>query len=322
MLQKTADELKWNINISNERKYWYENIINIFVKIPKICPNCSKHNVNEKDNNTLNNPILFKCSKCGKVIYLRNNSFFGLFPRTPASLIDYIIKRWLLEENNATKIYNKIVNNTTIHISDDQTIRNILLKLRHIIAHFLRDKYEIEDFTKENNNQKIAIDESCFTHIENKQVWVIGLINTVSKEFRLIPTFKRDSIALKEIIHKYVKRGNYIISDGWQGYSWISEPNSGYYHITHVHGHGQFGYGDESTSHIEQLWSVLKELFRRIYVTIPCLYFTLFLKEIEWRYLISNKTDEAKINELVALFDYVSSTTNFNLYDLDSFNLS
>ena len=39
MLQKTADELKWNINISNERKYWYENIINIFIKIPKICPN-------------------------------------------------------------------------------------------------------------------------------------------------------------------------------------------------------------------------------------------------------------------------------------------
>ena len=57
-------------------------------------------------------------------------------------------------------------------------------------------------------------------------------------------------------------------------------------------------------------------------MTIPCVYFTLFLKEIEWRYLISNKTDEAKINKLVALFDYVSSTTNFNLYDLDSFNLS
>ena len=59
-----------------------------------------------------------------------------------------------------------------------------------------------------------------------------------------------------------------------------------YYHITHVHRNGQFGYGDKSTSHIEQLWSVLKELFRRVYVTIPCLYFTLFLKEIEWRYLI------------------------------------
>ena len=63
---------------------------------------------------------------------------------------------------------------------------------------------------------------SCFTNIENKQVLVIGLINTETKEFGLIPTFKRDSIKLKEIIHKYIKRGNTIKCDGWQGYSWIN----------------------------------------------------------------------------------------------------
>ena len=131
----------------------------------------------------LNNPIIFKFSKCGKVVYLRNNNFFGFFSRTLESLIHYIIKKLLIEENNAIKIFNKIVNNTTnIYISDDQTIRNILLKLRFIIAHFLRDKYELEDFPKENNNQKIAIDESYLTHIENKQVWAIGLINTETKE--------------------------------------------------------------------------------------------------------------------------------------------
>ena len=91
---------------------------------------------------------------------------------------------------------------------------------------------------------------SCFTNIENKQVLVIGLINTETKEFGLIPTFKRDSIKLKEIIHKYIKRGNTIINDGWQRYSWINKQNSGYIHITHVHVHVQFGYCDESTSHI------------------------------------------------------------------------
>ena len=34
--------------------------------------------------------------------------------------------------------------------------------------------------------------------------------------------------------------------------------NSGYIHIVHNHGHGQFGYGDESTSHIENLWAFFK----------------------------------------------------------------
>ena len=116
MLYKAWDEVKWNINICNERKYWYENLLNKFIKTSEICLNCSKHNINEKDNNMLNNPIIFKFSKCGKVVYLRNNNFFGFFSRTLESLIHYIIKRLLIEENNAIKIFNKIVNNTTIYI--------------------------------------------------------------------------------------------------------------------------------------------------------------------------------------------------------------
>ena len=66
---------------------------------------------------------------------------------------------------------------------------------------------------------------------------------------------------------------------------------------------------------------VLKTLFRRIYVTIPSENFTLFLREIEFRYLITNKNDNEKLKELLEVFDYINSTVNFNLYDLDSLNL-
>ena len=104
-------------------------------------------------------------------------------------------------------------------------------------------------------------------------------------------------------------------------YRWLNEPNSGYMHITHVHSHANFWYGDESTSHIEQLWSVLKTLFRRIYVTVPSENFNIFLREIEFRYLITNKNDNDKLKELLEIFDYVNSTVNFKLYDLDSLNL-
>ena len=55
----------------------------------------------------------------------------------------------------------------------------------------------MEVFAEENKNQKIEIDESYFSHIDNKQIWVIGLINTQTKEFRLIPSFKRDSAKKK-----------------------------------------------------------------------------------------------------------------------------
>ena len=79
----------------------------------------------------------------------------------------------------------------------------------------------MEVFAEENKNQKIEIDESYFSHIDNKQIWVIGLINTQTKEFRLIPSFKRDSATIKKIVEKFIKRGNIIITDSWAAYDWI-----------------------------------------------------------------------------------------------------
>ena len=96
---------------------------------------------------------------------------------------------------------------------------------------------------------------------------------------------------------------------------------SGYTHIVYNHGQGQFGFGNLSTSHIEQLWSVLKGLFKSIYISIPCEYFNLFLREIKWRYTISKKNDLQKITDLCEIFDYISNTTNFNLYELNSFDV-
>ena len=90
-------------------------------------------------------------------------------------------------------------------------------------------------------------------------------------------------------------------------------------HITHNHSLHQFGYGAISTAHIEQLWSILKGLFKKIYVTIPSDYFELFLHEIEWRVILSIKsdTDAEKMNSFAQLLDYISNTTNFILYELD-----
>ena len=88
-------------------------------------------------------------------------------------------------------------------------------------------------------------------------------------------------------------------------------------HITHNHSLHQFGYGAISTAHIEQLWSILKGLFKKIYVIIPSDYFELFLHEIEWRVILSIKRDAEKMNSFAQLLDYISNTANFNLYELD-----
>lgn len=147
------------------------------------------------------------------------------------------------------------------------------------------------------------------------------MLDTNTKEFRLVPTFSRESNTLKDIVLRYIRPGNTLITDAWSGYNWISQPNSGFHHITHNHRYGQFGYADESTSHIKQLQSSLKWFFKRIYVSITGEHFILFLREIEWKITLSLKNDEEKIKELLEIFVYIGNTANFILYDIDSFNV-
>ena len=64
------------------------------------------------------------------IIYLRNDTFYSLFPRTPVYIIHNIIKMNILKQKNANQIFKNLINNSAIHINDEQTIRNVLIKLR------------------------------------------------------------------------------------------------------------------------------------------------------------------------------------------------
>ncbi len=50
------------------------------------------------------------------------------------------------------------------------------------------------------------------------------------------------------------------------GYNWLDSNQSGYIHRKHIHDSHDFGYGMESTSHIESLWFHLKLLIKKIYI--------------------------------------------------------
>ena len=94
----------------------------------------------------------------------------------------------------------------------------------------------------EKETKKFAVDESLVTHIKGKKVCLVGIINTQSNDFCIVPVYYRNSNNLKNIIIKFVEKGNVIISYTWTGYNSFSSANSGYIHIAHKHGHGQFGF--------------------------------------------------------------------------------
>lgn len=79
----------------------------------------------------------------------------------------------------------------------------------------------------------------------------------------------------------------------------------GYNRDVHVHGGGDFGFGINSTSHIESIWSQLKTILKQIYYIIPHNNFSLFLREAEWRQINRNKNLYEKIAEFFADWELI-----------------
>ncbi len=86
-------------------------------------------------------------------------------------------------------------------------------------------------------------------------LWVIGLTETDTKDFRVLLTKNRDEEILKKFITKLIPWGNYLVTGDWSGYNWADGPNSGYIRLRHIHWRRDFGRCVESTSHMESIWS-------------------------------------------------------------------
>jgi transposase-like protein len=194
-------------------------------------------------------------------------------------------------------------------------VYKILDNMRYIIAHYLKETYNLEKITELNKHDNISVDESLFVHINNQQLWVVGIINNNSREIRLEIVENRSAETMKKIITTLIPKGNRIITDAAACYNWLNDPDSGYEHSVHNHGHGNFGEGMDSTSHIEQLWHNIKQNITSIYKIIPSENFVLYLKESEFR---RNTKKFSKVNvltEFESICAYVYNVAGTAFYD-------
>lgn len=58
-------------------------------------------------------------------------------------------------------------------------------------------------------------DESLFTHHNQKQIWILGIVNNSTKEFRLEASYNRDADSMEKFLTNNAKGGNTIISNRW-----------------------------------------------------------------------------------------------------------
>ena len=96
--------------------------------------------------------------------------------------------------------------------------------------------------------------------INGRQLQALGVTENSSKDFRTVLSFNRESDTLKAFITSNIALGNNLADDCWRGNDWINDRNSGYRRYEQIHGHNDFGYGLESTSHIKNVWSQLKSV--------------------------------------------------------------
>ena len=71
---------------------------------------------------------------------------------------------------------------------------------------------------EKDKNRVFSLDESLFLTDKNgNQVWVIGAVDNITKDFRVDMAFKRNEVVLKTFITNCIEEGNKLITDGWNG---------------------------------------------------------------------------------------------------------
>ena len=122
---------------------------------------------------------------------------------------------------------------------------------------------------------------------------------------------------MKTFIYNHINPLNKIISDGWSSYHFLDDVNSPYAHEEYSHGpNGNFGLGNNSTSHIEGLWGTLKQKIKSIYNSIPSTNFILYLREAEIRYIHSKLNSGKKEKYIMDLLEYLYNTCDYKFYDI------
>ena len=218
-----------NDNESDYAKFLYNKG---YIKAPQICK-CGSSVFNiYKDSGSKTSQCIFRCTnaKCKNRVPIRTNSFFNAFPKIKLRLVSEIIKSFF-EEMNCTECYKYLTKDLLINISLD-VITRIYSEIRTVLTKYYNILYQSEILGMKDCH---FCSESLFSHTDNEdKIWVLGIIDNQTKDFRLNISLKRDQNVLKSFITIYVELGNTIITDGWSDYNFLGSMDN-YSHDIHIH---------------------------------------------------------------------------------------
>ena len=153
---------------------------------PKVCVCGNKCFNIYKDLKYKTNQCSFSCNnyKCKRKFPITINSFFQNFPNQNIRLISEIMKCFLIREFNAAKAYKYINNELKLFVSD-KLIRKVFTEMRKIICKYLKIEYQSKPLGEKDAEKYFSVDESLINHYKGKKVWLLGISDNLSKDFRI-----------------------------------------------------------------------------------------------------------------------------------------
>ena len=116
----------------------------------------------------------------------------------------------MLSQFSASKAKEFLYETKKINISI-KNIRHFFEEIRKVLYNYYLIQYNVDSFVEENGHRYYSIDESLLFHDVNKSpLWVLGMTDNETKDFRVVVSKTRDQTSLKEFITRYIPKENNI----------------------------------------------------------------------------------------------------------------
>jgi len=106
-----------------------------------------------------------------------------------------------------------------------------------------------------------------------------------------------------------------VAHDGWSSYEFLDSDDSVYTNEEHNYGPGNFGHGLNCNSYIEGVWSWIKSKIKFLYRIIPHNHYIFFIKECDFRFMLSQLNNKQKEKFFYKIIKYVYDLNSFNFYE-------
>jgi len=74
-------------------------------------------------------------------------------------------------------------------------------------AHYLKDKYKLENILEIRKNEYVAFDESNFINIDYENLWVLEAIYKSTKQLSMEISFERTGKIMQKFIFTHIQPG-------------------------------------------------------------------------------------------------------------------